>query len=307
VHNQFPAKLTGVVTEKPAAAGESFLMVGAVIELFDANNNPTGVRLVRVEYAPRPVKEIDRCFDTVACLGLHFPDTFQQIAMLSGKMTFEVAVPPDGTTADTDADGLDAVPAHITELDLAGKAGDLDVRVRLRRGIPSPGEFEESANTTPGRLDAPPFAPQGRLDSFFDIFVEIDLEGNQLHNNEPITVRGVVTRKPAAEGESWRAAPGVNLVDANGKPTGVLAAGLVLIPVQAVPVMRRVAPDLVQICWPATALDHILESTIDLKTWRDAGLPEVVIGDMRCATTPMLDMRRLFRLRKPVVPIPPEE
>jgi hypothetical protein len=57
--------------------------------------------------------------------------------------------------------------------------------------------MEETANNTVGRLDVPPFTPTGTIDSFFDIFVEVDLGGNKFTTVKPLRVRGDLTHKPA--------------------------------------------------------------------------------------------------------------
>ena len=305
LHNGFPAKLSGPITEKPAATGESFSMSGAVIDLLDANNNPTGLRLVRVDYVPKPETIEKRFFDSQACLGIRLPNGTDSFVPLTGEISTETAVTPSGAAADTDADGRDQAKVHLTHIDMSGKSAVVNLRMRLRSGLPSAGEFEESANSTPGTLDVSPFKPAGTAAGFFDVFVELDVAGTTLHHNEPITVRSLVTHIPPAPGEYFTGRTGIELLDPNGNPTGFLFTGLVLVPNPAVPVMRRIGVNGLEICWPATAVDHVLECSNDLKSWLAANLPEIVAGEMRCATTTLAEMRRFYRLRKPDPPPPP--
>ena len=74
--------------------------------------------------------------------------------------------------------------------------------MRLNPSIPSRGEIEENENTLTGRLDLPPFAPSGSADSFFDVFLEVELlDGTVLHTDRPKRMSSRILHKPPAPGD----------------------------------------------------------------------------------------------------------
>jgi hypothetical protein len=128
----------------------------------------------------------------------------------------------EGQANDSDGDGLDDVETEIAALDLSGTGPTLGlVKMRLRPGIRSLGELEEKANNTPGMLDLPPFTATGTADSFFDVFVKIEIGGEVLHNTSPIRWYELINHKPPQNASYENPDPQpISLVDEDGNPTG---------------------------------------------------------------------------------------
>ena len=132
-------------------------------------------------------------------------------------------------------DGLDEVQTEIISMNLTGEVPGLGlpVAVRLNPDRRSTGMMTETINEVPGRLDVEPFTTpitgQFQIDSFFDVFVEVEvgqpgLTGHMiLHNKEPIRIGSTITRKPPREGETYTGGDANNpipLHHPNGEPSG---------------------------------------------------------------------------------------
>jgi hypothetical protein len=107
-----------------------------------------------------------------------------------------------GDPQDEDGDGNVEVPTEIVEMSLSGAASFGPVTVRESPDRESKGMVEqrESGQDFPA-------------DSFFDVFVEIDIEdinGFTVHNEEPLRMEATLTDLPPAEGDEY--------LDAQGRP-----------------------------------------------------------------------------------------
>jgi len=70
------------------------------------------------------------------------------------------------------------------------------IRLSLNPDIPSLGQIEEKVNGHPGWLDLEPFH-NGRANSFFDVFFEIEVPGaGTLHNLEALRLQAMISQKP---------------------------------------------------------------------------------------------------------------
>lgn len=175
---------------------------------------------------PQPAVEHDN-FETVAFeFTMELPDGSTHGLSTSGSMQqdvfFEGLV--EGDAYDDDGDDRDEVQTKVVSLNLTGSDPILgSVTIGLNPALPSPGEIEENANITPGHLDIPPFAPAGNTaDSFFDVFVEIQVGGQQLHANNPLRYAGIITSKPAGPEDFFQCLDQrVELYDASGAATGI--------------------------------------------------------------------------------------
>ena len=126
---------------------------------------------------------------------------------------------PDGSTTDSDGDGLDDASTRMTLLDLHGTSSQGPVTVSLDPARPSVGQIEELINTTPGILDVQPFTPAGSAFSFFDVFAIIQVGPQIFHTAQPFRLQARISHKPPAVGESYvnpSDQPPVDLLDANG-------------------------------------------------------------------------------------------
>jgi len=220
LHNEAPKHLRARITHKPPAELEFYETV-ETIPLFLPNGEPSGFAIGAGLHIPRPV-EVDHFPDTLATVELTCPNLPTEIVALRGPTTVEVDLAALG---DTEPDGREQVPTEIVDLHLTGVSPTLGL-ITLRQSPiqPSRGEIEETTNTQTGRLDLPPFAPEGTADSFFDVFFEVDVPGAGLllHNREPKRLQTRITHKPPATGEAYEGLDEIALFDPNGEPTGCI-------------------------------------------------------------------------------------
>jgi len=230
LHNEAPKHLRTVITHKPPAELEFYETVEA-IPLFDANGNPTGFSLGAGRHMPVPI-EVDRFEDTLATVELTCPNLPTETVVLRGPTTVHVDLARLGDTEPV-PDGREQVPTEIVDLRLTGVSPTLGLITLQQSPIqPSVGEIEEIVNRTPGVLDLPPFTPAGSADSFFDVFVEVDLPGVglHLHNRSPKRLQGRITHKPAAPCEGYEGLDKIALFDPNEEPTGCVLGAMHHIP-----------------------------------------------------------------------------
>ena len=174
--------------------------------------------------------EIDGFPASVARLTLLGPTGGSETVSLAGISRMEVYVGTLGEAEDSDGDGLDDVAVDLAEYALRGYSSTWGAPVVLRRarGARTAGQHEERANNTPGTLDVPPFTAAGDCDSFFDIFLEIEVGGAVLHPASSVPIHSVITHKPPAPGETY-ASPqqfAVPLLTEQGQPSGITLTGL---------------------------------------------------------------------------------
>jgi len=115
---------------------------------------------------------------------------------------------------DRDIDGLEEVEAEITSFLLTTTNALLGtVTVQLPDPDIDTGEnrrtlglIEETANTTPGVLDVPPYSGAGTAAAGFDLFIQASFTGGslgsaRLHHHVPIGLAGIFSHSPPAPGE----------------------------------------------------------------------------------------------------------
>jgi uncharacterized repeat protein (TIGR01451 family) len=243
-HNDKPKRLTGRITHKPPKEGDTYESPD-VIELLDENERPTGFRLGRAIHVPKPPIEVDQLPNSLARLTLVTPRGTETVE-LSGPTTVNVFIGPQGQAQDSDGNGRDDVATELVALDLRGNSSLGPVQVRLRPSHKHPnqrstGRIEEVVNLTPGTLDIPPFRPIGSATSFFDVFVEIAVAGQVLHNDKPKRLTGIIRNKPPKEGDTYESPEIIELLDENERLTGYRLGRAIHIPN---PEERRRAADL---------------------------------------------------------------
>ncbi len=169
--------------------------------------------------------EIDNFAHTLAKMTIELPSGTQTVA-LQGETSISVAITPrGGATQDSDRDGLEEVQTEMVSLNLVGNSPMGPVKVRLRdvRQYPQFGTYgfiEETVNDTPGVLDLPPFGT-GTADSFFDVFFEVDLGGQVLHNIQPKRMKATLTHKPPGQDDTYEDHTRTELYDLNDRPAGI--------------------------------------------------------------------------------------
>ena len=169
------------------------------------------------------IVEIDQ-FDHSRCqLDLQMPTGAVERVNLSGSSTMAVYFEgtTEGSASDDDGDSLDEVQTEMTALNLDGYSPSLGpLRMILSSSEPTTGQMEETANNTPGVLDVPPFTPVGTIDSFFDVFLEIEMGGQTFHTIQPVRWSSVLTHKPPGPADIYENLADIQLYDAAGNPTG---------------------------------------------------------------------------------------
>lgn len=164
--------------------------------------------------------EID-VFENVICEQEIVTPLGTEIIRMTGEMTQHVIFEglQEGLANDDDGDHLDEVDTEMVELNLTGLSPSLGpVKMRLATGMPSIGEMEEITDSNTGLLDVPPFG-SGSIDSFFDIFFELEMLGQRFYNVAPLHWEGVLSEKPAGRQDTYENRESIQLFDAAGNPT----------------------------------------------------------------------------------------
>ena len=220
-HSHAPKRMRTYLTYKPPGPGTAYFDP-TVIELFNANEQPTGIKVLRATHVPSPpAPEIDHFPNSLAQITLQLPNGSSEVVGLAGPTTVHVWVSPTGGAADTDGNGRDQVKTEIVQLQLMGSSSLGPVMVRLNPTMPSLGEIEENVNNTAGVLDVPPFRVTGMATSFFGVFFEVEVGGRTLHNNQAAHMVATIRHKPPAPGEMYLGDVPLDLFDSNNNATGL--------------------------------------------------------------------------------------
>lgn len=161
--------------------------------------------------------------------------------IVTGHMTTLVNA---AAVRDRDQDTLEEIPLQVTELELQGVSTLLGpVTLTLRHIGRSPfrrslGWLEEERNATSNVLDLPPFTAHGSAQSFFDLFVEIVAPAapaglRRLHNEVPKRMRAAVSQEPPDDGETFKNAQAIPLVNELGRATPLRIGTMFLTPIPA--------------------------------------------------------------------------
>ena len=220
-HNQQALLLGAVIHSKPPFERYVHLIPpGGAVELFDQNNHPTGIFIVKAIHSTGFV-EIDLFEQTTALVELvggffgNVPVPF----IVTGPAEIHVFFDgTEGAARDDDDSGLDEVETELVRMDLT----DGLVHLRTNQQLPSLGLIEEKVNNNPGWLDLDPFHP-GDANSFFDVFFEVEALGFRLFNNTPLRVEAMISEKPPFDRYVHLIPPGgpLELVDDHGRGTGI--------------------------------------------------------------------------------------
>jgi len=169
--------------------------------------------------------EIDQFPNSICMLEIVMPWGTTETVWTTGFSTMHVVFdgPLEGDANDSDVNGREEVPTEMVALSLTGTSPTLgSLNLRLMSGRPvALGQMEETVNSTPGVLDIPPFTPIGTADSFFNIFVEIEIGalGQTLHTEQPIRLSSLITHKPPAPDDLYENLEIIPLYNAAGEPT----------------------------------------------------------------------------------------
>lgn len=304
LHGASSVRLETGITHKPPAPNETYTNNAMQsLPLLDAKDDSTIYSLLNGSYTPNPHVEIDVFTSVVAGVVLYLPNQQTNTVRLAGSMTVNVLIPTNGAAADTDGDGRDQVLAEMVQLSLHGDSPVGPVTVRLNPLCKTWGEIEEQANNSPGILDVPPFTPTGMADSFFDVFLEVEIAGETLHSAQPVRISATLSHKPPAVGETYFT-PVVTptlLVNANGYPSGVVLLHLAETP--AAPKLRisHLPPGKLELAWPLPSPGFLLQTTTNLMAptgWVNEGTTPVESNGERRILMNLNLSNEFFRLMR---------
>ena len=176
---------------------------------------------IQVVLAEANAVEID-VYETAMCWqDIVLPGGSTETVIMTGRATVHVFFegPVEGTAYDDDGDTLDEVQTEMVELDLRGNSAMLGpVRMRLNTNYRSTGMMEETINNRSGVLDVPPFG-SGTVESFFDVFFEVEIAGQVFFGEGPMRWRGLLREKPAGPLDLYENLQEIPLLDEFGRQT----------------------------------------------------------------------------------------
>jgi len=187
-----------------------------------------GMRFSDEGYTPpeEPVIEVDFFDSSVVLIELVTPTGERELIELTGSSTMHVFF--EGSAegdADDDGNGLDEVPIEMVEMELVGMSSSLgQITLSLNPSFSSAGQYEERENNISGLLDIPPFTMNGSIDSFFDVFIDIDTDQGPLYPADSINLVGLIHHKPPDPRDTYNdpdlGITLLELLDAVGNPSG---------------------------------------------------------------------------------------
>ena len=168
--------------------------------------------------------EIDVLSNVVCMQTLQVPDGTTETLSMKGSATIHVFFEgtQEGMADDDDGDMLDEVQIELVELSLSGfswLAGS-HVHMRLDTDFRSMGQMEETTDSNTGVLDVPPFG-SGTVESFFDVFFEVEMLGQIFYGEGPLRWQGLLREKPAGPEDFYESPQDVRLIDEYGQVTGL--------------------------------------------------------------------------------------
>ncbi|MHC4478041.1 MAG: hypothetical protein ACYTEL_20580 [Planctomycetota bacterium] len=224
-----------LIAHKPPEDGERYVNPYlSPVELIDpATGQGTGLFVLRQVYQPAPTVEHDYFPYGQMVLGLVLPSGDPLNVVMKGPGSVDVYFegPLHGDAVDDDLNGRDEVTTQFKSLQMIGYHWALGlVYLNLNSQQISLGQIEENSDTTPGRLDVPPFSGAGTAHSYFDLFVEVQIPalGLILHNEEPMRISANITEKPPDPEDLFYGLPDVQLLNESGEPRGWVAGMLML-------------------------------------------------------------------------------
>jgi len=211
------------------------------------------------------------------------PNGQNETVQMSGPTRVVVDVPPNGQAIDHDGNGLEDVNSEMTDLVLTGKSSQGPITIRLAGQ--ALGKIEEISNKTPGILDIPPFANAGTAKSTIDLPLEVVLGGQVFKVAKVVHMETVITHKPPNPRDRYvnPFTEPIDVLDANGKPTGFKIIREVHIP------NPRIVPVLLpnrklEIHYPSVDTGVVLQHSKTLfGPWEDVTAAEVDDGTERTA------------------------
>jgi len=159
-------------------------------------------------------------------LELNSPSLTDTVTLF-GEATVHVDL---GGISDPDSNGQEQVQTEIVALELSGFSPIFGtVILRQSTSMQSLGEVEEDINNISGLLDIPPFTESGTAISFFDVFFDLQVDGQSLHNTDPRDLEAQVTHKPTDKDRPFEGTGNTPLDDENNDDSGWTVTDAILI------------------------------------------------------------------------------
>jgi len=156
-------------------------------------------------------------------LELQSPTGGSEKVTMSGPATAAVYINKSGLASDHDGNGLDDVKAKLIYLNLVGTSPTFGtITLSLNPYKSSMGQVEETANSTPGVLDIPPYTAAGSAMASFAASIKLEIGGNSYFASSLIEFFTTLTALPpiSATLEPLATTMTVDLLDDSGRPTG---------------------------------------------------------------------------------------
>ena len=215
-----PSLLSARIAHKPPGS-QSYFSMNQYLPLLNADGSMSGCYFALGSRWNRPFWEVDPFDFSQVYLEISKSGGAPETVGLSGFSSMYTLFEghEEGQADDDDGDGLDEVATEMAALDLSGSGPTLGpANMRLRPGIRSLGGIEEGANNIPGILDLPPFVATCWASSFFDIFFELEINGQVYHNVQPLRWFQFIDHKPP-RGAIYQSTEVIPLVHADGSPS----------------------------------------------------------------------------------------
>jgi hypothetical protein len=216
-----PSRKSAVITHKPPGPTNPFSIDDRYLPLLNADGSISRCYFGLGPEHWRPFWEVDPFEFSRAQIQILKSGVIETVELTGfSSMYTKFDGTGEGQADDDDGDGRDEVVTEMAALDLSGTGPTLGpVSMRLRPGIRSVGEMEEWVNNTEGILDVPPFALlEGCVQSFFDVFFEVEIDGQVYHNVQPLRWITTIYHKPPTY-EFYESTVDVLLFDENGNPS----------------------------------------------------------------------------------------
>jgi hypothetical protein len=232
-HNESALTINGTFQMTPHQPRDRYTSL-TTPQLFDSSNNPTIFLIESFVYFPIATA---RVFPrAMGILILDTPTGATESITLHGVAADRLDIYANGAAVDNTGNGLDDIYTIFIQLDLKGTSGLGQIHLLLRSFSKSPyqpcaGKMEELANNSAGILDTPPFAVTGLVESFFDVYLEIQIGGLPVHNESPLSIQGVFGSAFPFPGNTYIAANNPSLYDDNNQPTGLSIAEFIYYPI----------------------------------------------------------------------------
>jgi hypothetical protein len=230
-----PTRMSAVLHSVPPGPGTFYRGPGTVIPLWDESGTRQVGEIEEVEHIihdPLPCKlppKGEDCLESWVHVVLVHPDGTQEELWLDGPTRIRRAAPAPRCTLSGAPCQTNADCPQPGDMCMANSQAATEMVSLMARGNSSLGPVlirESPTMASNGQLLLAPPDPvrpaEFMVDSFFDVFVEVEIGGQRFHAEQPARMSATLNNLPPSDGTVYLG-PGttLNLLDANGNPTGI--------------------------------------------------------------------------------------